>query len=93
MKQILRLSIACLTVAFLFAACGENRDNSKKFEKTIDSLKSVNQKQETELKDMTSFITTLSEGLNTIAVQEDMLFSKDVEGKKLNKEQLKSPIC
>ena len=90
MKQILRLSIACLTVAFLFAACGENRDNSKKFEKTIDSLKSVNQKQETELKDMTSFITTLSEGLNTIAVQEDMLFSKDVEGKKLNKEQLKS---
>ena len=93
MKQILRLSIACLTVAFLFAACGENRDNSKKFEKTIDSLKSVNQKQATELKDMTSFITTLSEGLNTIAVQEDMLFSKDVEGKKLNKEQLKSQLA
>ena len=93
MKQILRLSVACLLVAFLFAACGENKDNSKAFEKTIDSLKSANQKQETELKDMTSFITTLSEGLNTIAVQEDMLFSKDAEGKKLSKEQLKSQLA
>ena len=93
MKRLLRLSIACLTVAFLFAACGENRDNTQKFEKTIDSLKSANQKQEAELQDMTSFITTLSEGLNAIAVQENMLFSKDAEGNKLNKEQLKSQLA
>ena len=93
MKQIIKLSIACLTVVFFFAACGENRDNTQKFEKTIDSLKSANQKQEAELKDMTSFITTLSEGLNAIAVQENMLFSKDAEGNKLNKEQLKSQLA
>ena len=93
MKNLFRLSFLWLAALILLAACNDNQSASKQqLQETVDSLKSVNQKQATELQDMTSFITTLSEGLNAIAVQEDMLFSKDAEGNSLNKEQLKSQL-
>ena len=90
-KSLIKLSGACFMVALLMA-CGGKTDTSA-LEQTIDSLRQVNQQQENSLQEMTTFITTLSDGMNAIAYQENMIFSNSGnEGTSLDKEQLKSHL-
>ena len=90
-KRIIQLLSAVILTALLMA-CGGKTDTSA-LEQTIDSLRQVNQQQKNSLQEMTTFVTTLSDGMNAIAYQEDMIFNNGGnEGTSLDKEQLKSHL-
>ena len=90
-KRIIQLFSAGILTALLMA-CGGKTDTSA-LEQTIDSLRQVNQQQEINLQEMTTFVTTLSDGMNAIAYQENMIFNNGGnEGTSLDKEQLKSHL-
>ena len=90
-KSLIKLSGTFIMVAVLMA-CGGKTDTSA-LEETIDSLRQVNQQQQSSLQEMTTFVTTLSDGMNAIAQQENMIFNNGGnEGTSLDKEQLKSHL-
>lgn len=91
-KSFIRLSGACIMTALLLTACGGNGDSSQ-LQQTIDSLRQVNQQQQNSLQEMTTFVSTLSDGMNAIAYQENMIFSNGGnEGTSLDREQIKSHL-
>lgn len=76
----------------LLTGCGGKTDTSA-LEQTIDSLRQANQQQQNSLQEMTTFVTTMSDGMNAIAQQENMIFNNGGnEGTSLDKEQLKSHL-
>ena len=91
-RTFIKLSGACIMTVLLLTACGGNGDSSQ-LQQTIDSLRQVNQQQQNSLQEMTTFVSTLSDGMNAIAYQENMIFSNSGnEGTSLDKEQLKSHL-
>lgn len=92
MKTFFKLSGATLITLLLLTACGGKTDTSA-LEQTIDSLRQANQQQQNSLQEMTTFVTTMSDGMNAIAQQENMIFNNGGnEGTSLDKEQLKSHL-
>ena len=91
MKKLnLWLLLSLFVVAFTLSAFGGGTADTSALEKTIDSLRQVNQQQQSSLQEMTTFVTTLSDGMNAIAYQENMIFNNGGnEGTSLDKEQLK----
>ena len=91
-KTFFKLSGATLITLLLLTACGGKTDTSA-VEQTIDSLRQANQQQQNSLQEMTTFVTTMSDGMNAIALQENMIFNNGGnEGTSLDKEQLKSHL-
>lgn len=91
-KTFFNLSGATLITLLLLTACGGKTDTSA-LEQTIDSLRQANQQQQNSLQEMTTFVTTMSDGMNAIAQQENMIFNNGGnEGTSLDKEQLKSHL-
>lgn len=91
-KTFFKLSGATLIALLLLTACGGKTDTSA-LEQTIDSLRQANQLQQNSLQEMTTFVTTMSDGMNAIAQQENMIFNNGGnEGTSLDKEQLKSHL-
>ena len=91
-KTFFKLSGATLMALLLLTGCGGKTDNSA-LEQTIDSLRQANQQQQNSLQEMTTFVTTMSDGMNAIAQQENMIFNNGGnEGTSLDKEQLKSHL-
>ena len=91
-KTFFKLSRATLMALLLLTACGGKTDTSA-LEQTIDSLRQANQQQQNSLQEMTTFVTTMSDGMNAIALQENMIFNNGGnEGTSLDKEQLKSHL-
>ena len=91
-KTFFKLSGATLMALLLLTACGGKTDTSA-LEQTIDSLRQANQQQQNSLQEMTTFVTTMSDGMNAIAQQENMIFNNGGnEGTSLDKEQLKSHL-
>lgn len=91
-KTFFKLSGATLMALLLLTACGDKTDTSA-LEQTIDSLRQANQQQQNSLQEMTTFVTTMSDGMNAIALQENMIFNNGGnEGTSLDKEQLKSHL-
>lgn len=91
-KTFFKLSGATLITLLLLTACGGKTDTSA-LEQTIDSLRQANQQQQNSLQEMTTFVTTMSDGMNAIAQQENMIFNNGGnEGASLDKEQLKSHL-
>ena len=91
-KTFFKLSGATLITLLLLTACGGKTDTSA-LEQTIDSLRQANQQQQNSLQEMTTFVTTMSDGMNAIAQQENMIFNNGGnEGISLDKEQLKSHL-
>lgn len=91
-KTFFKLSGATLITLLLLTACGGKTDTSA-LEQTIDSLRQANQQQQNSLQEMTTFVTTMSDGMNVIAQQENMIFNNGGnEGTSLDKEQLKSHL-
>lgn len=91
-KTFFKLSGATLITLLLLTACGGKTDTSA-LEQTIDSLRQANQQQQNSLQEMTTFVTTMSDGMNAIALQENMIFNNGGnEGTSLDKEQLKSHL-
>ena len=91
-KTFFKLSGATLITLLLLTGCGSKTDTSA-LEQTIDSLRQANQQQQNSLQEMTTFVTTMSDGMNAIAQQENMIFNNGGnEGTSLDKEQLKSHL-
>ena len=91
-KTFFKLSGVTLMALLLLTACGGKTDTSA-LEQTIDSLRQANQQQQNSLQEMTTFVTTMSDGMNAIAQQENMIFNNGGnEGTSLDKEQLKSHL-
>lgn len=91
-KTFFKLSGATLMALLLLTGCGGKTDTSA-LEQTIDSLRLANQQQQNSLQEMTTFVTTMSDGMNAIAQQENMIFNNGGnEGTSLDKEQLKSHL-
>lgn len=105
MNRIVVLSLKCgkfsscivsvLTFAFtsFFLLSCSNKGEVEKLNKRIDSLELVDANRQKDLMELSGFITVLSDGLDSIASQEDMLFTnKGKEGILINREQLKSGL-
>ena len=77
----------------LLASCSGNKHNSQ-LEERIDSLQKENNRKDKDIKDMTTYVSLLADGLDSIAKQEDMLFytNKGREGTIVDKEQLKKNL-
>jgi cell division protein FtsB len=91
-KTFFKLSGATLMALLLLTGCGGKTDTSA-LEQAIDSLRQANQQQQNSLQEMTTFVTTMSDGMNAIAQQENMIFNNGGnEGTSLDKEQLKSHL-
>lgn len=90
MKKLLYFATAVIFLTST-AACGGSADNLKK---QVDSLEIVNAQNQSIMDQMTSFVSVLSEGLDTIAKQEGRLFftNKGPEGTIVDKEQLKKNL-
>ncbi|MGP1623102.1 Cbp1 family collagen-binding glycoprotein adhesin [Bacteroides heparinolyticus] len=90
MRKLLYLATALIALTGM-AACGGATD---KLRKQVDSLEAMNAQNQSIMEQMTSFVSTLSEGLDTIAKQEGRLFfsNKGPEGTLVDKEQLKKNL-
>ncbi|WP_373802824.1 hypothetical protein, partial [Bacteroides heparinolyticus] len=70
MRKLLYLATALIALTGM-TACGGATD---KLRKQVDSLEAMNAQNQSIMEQMTSFVSTLSEGLDTIAKQEGRLF-------------------
>ena len=82
-----------LLSALFLAACSGNKHNSQ-LEERIDSLQKENNRKDKDINDMTTYVSLLADGLDSIAKQENMLFysNKGREGTIVDKDQLKKNL-
>ena len=91
--QIMIRNLFIFLVLFL-AACTGNKQENSQMEERIDSLQKENDRKDKDINDMTTFVSLLADGLDSIAKQEDMLFytNKGREGTIVDKDQLKKNL-
>lgn len=75
-----------------FVSCNESKAPADDTQTELDSLKAVNMAQASQIKDFTGWMSVLSEGLDSIAKQENILLGTDAEGNRLSKTQLKENL-
>lgn len=92
-KHTCHISCAILVI-ICFAACNGGQEEKQALQLKIDSLEAANAAKTDELKDITEFMNIVSEGLDSIAAQEEQLTGngKGVEGRKMTKEELKARL-
>ena len=80
--------------ALFFAACTGNQQEKAQLEERIDSLQKENDRKDKDLNDMTTYLSLLADGLDSIAKQENILFytNKGREGTIVDKDQLKKNL-
>ena len=79
----------------LLAGCSDgSKDKIAEMQETIDSLKRVDANRQNDISNLTMFIETLSEGLDSIAQQEHSLFytNKGKEGTTIDRKQLRKNL-
>ena len=82
--------VITLSVASLLYGCSDNGKQLRLLQASLDSLKYVNNQREKDMKDMTSFVSMMSDGLDSIAHQEDILIkNRGHEGMYIDRDQLK----
>lgn len=84
-----------LFAILLFAvACTGNKSDNSQMKERIDSLEKENNRKDKDIKDMTTYVSQLADGLDSIAKQEKMLFytNKGREGTIVDKDQLKKNL-
>ena len=91
--QIMIRNLFIFLVLFL-AACTGNKQERSQMKERIDSLQKENDRKDRDINDMTTFVSLLADGLDSIAKQEDMLFytNKGREGTIVDKDQLKKNL-
>ena len=88
-KLTFKLIIVCIAISFFSCANG----NKSEMEEKIDSLEQVNAQNQKDMNDLKTFITTLADGLDSISVHEQILFSnKGKDGVYVDREQLKANL-
>jgi DNA repair exonuclease SbcCD ATPase subunit len=88
-KKLLFLASLIIT-----ACIGGNKQGFSQLEERIDSLQKENNRKDKDINDMTTYVSLLADGLDSIAKQEDMLFytNKGREGTIVDKDQLKKNL-
>lgn len=92
-KTIWTYLFICLCVVNM-VACHDKSDSTQALQAQIDSLEAANVAQASQLKDISDFMNIVSEGLDSIAAQEEQLTGngKGMEGRKMTKEELKANL-
>ena len=77
-----------------FAACTGNQQEKAQLEERIDSLQKENSRKDKDINDMTTYLSLLADGLDSIAKQENILFytNKGREGTIIDKDQLRKNL-
>ena len=77
-----------------FAACTGNQQEKAQLEERIDSLQKENSRKDKDINDMTTYLSLLADGLDSIAKQENILFytNKGREGTIVDKDQLRKNL-
>lgn len=91
MKKIFYISLAGLI--FLSSCSKQQSEQSENLQKRLDSIQTLYSQQTAEMNDMYSFITDISNGLDSITQQEHII--KDLsqtESRQFNKNQLKANL-
>lgn len=80
--------------ALFFAACTGNQQEKAQLEERIDSLQRENSRKDKDLNDMTTYLSLLADGLDSIAKQENILFytNKGRERTIVDKDQLRKNL-
>ena len=91
--QIMIRNLFIFLVLFL-AACTGNKQENSQMEERIDSLQKENDRKDRDINDMTTFVSLLADGLDSIAKQENILFytNKGREGTIVDKDQLRKNL-
>lgn len=84
MKKVFVISI----VAVILYSCNGSQEKLE-LQAQVDSLTTVNASQTQQLKEITDFMSIVSEGLDSIAEQEQMILNNDkgVEGRRIGKKE------
>lgn len=89
MKALKNFNILVLLILTVFSACNGNSSLKKQWEAERDSLMDINDHQRHVLNEMTSSIVEISNILDTINMQERILFSRyDPEGRRYTRKQV-----
>lgn len=89
MKALKNVNILVLLILTVFSACNGNSSLKKQWEAERDSLMDINDHQRQVLNEMTSSIVEISNILDTINMQERILFSRyDLEGRRYTRKQV-----
>ena len=82
-----------LFFSLFLVACSGNKQGYS-LEERIDSLQKENDRKDKDINDMTTYVSLLADGLDSIAKQEEILFytNKGREGTIVDKEQLKKNL-
>ena len=77
-----------------FAACTGNQQEKAQLEERIDSLQKENSRKDKDINDMTTYLSLLADGLDSIAKQENILFytNKGREGTIIDKDQMRKNL-
>jgi chromosome segregation ATPase len=80
--------------ALFFAACTGNQQEKAQLEERIDSLQRENSRKDKDLNDMTTYLSLLADGLDSIAKQENILFytNKGRERTIVDRDQLRKNL-
>jgi chromosome segregation ATPase len=89
MKTLIKLNIWALLIVVAFCACNGNSALKEQWTAERDSLMDINNHQRQVLDEMTSAIVEISNILDTINMQERILFSShDIEGRRYTRKQV-----
>ena len=91
MKKFVLLIIALITIS---SCVDGNKGKENELKARVDSLEKVNASQKKELGEMNSFLNALSDGLDSIAIHEEILLTnnKGKEGIYVDRNQLKQNL-
>lgn len=86
--------LGCILSVIITMSCSDNTSERDAMQVQIDSLREVNSAQASQLKEISDFMSVVSEGLDSIAAQEEQLTGngKGVEGRKMTKEELRTRL-
>ncbi|MBQ8713356.1 MAG: hypothetical protein IJ551_11145 [Prevotella sp.] len=80
--------VLAMLAVLLLSGCSGGSGDTTQLKQQVDSLRQADEQHKKELNDLTSFVETLSEGLNAISVQEEQLFDGSIEGGANAREQM-----
>ena len=88
-------TVMLMLVSFGVISCKEGKNPEiDRLQQKVDSLSQENVRKDDDINDMKSFVSVLADGLDSIAVHEEVLFytNKGREGTVIDREQLKKNL-
>lgn len=87
------IALCALSAMPTFFSCSGKSSDMKQILAERDSIINANKAKDAELNELNSFVTTISDGLDSLALQENILLSsKGKDGTTMNREQIKENL-